>query len=475
MATDDILRITDGTTTLDLLRGPVRLAQDGWAPALPRRRDSDLGGTSLWEPTEETLSLQTIASLTDNPGRTWSELQRLLDQAARWYEGDDSAAPVRLEVRPAGSRLAGGQYLRAPLYGGQLEALHASYTRMLEADVAAPVDVRLTRGMWRATTAVTGSASVGTAQQIMTVTLATAPPVRSPINLSIVPQVQVHSAGDANGVRGVILVGEGSTPSTAFLAANAGTGVGWATVGEVGALEAAVTRVTPGGDTVCSSTNLSSVFGTATPYLVARANSGGVFRVRLRFSNATFLAIGNTYYTEWMTIQGTTALPYAFLPVASGFSHTAVVFEVESLSGGGTLDIDTLWLHLDQGPASYAIRLAEPAVNVATAASVGFTVLTIFQNPFAFSSVTPGPKGVYGRPHVEIGQVSSGAPFVRTATRQVGYLGDAAIHMEQKIFVLPLLTGGIDATKLAVTNRAVSALATFQVQVERWDTYLIPE
>lgn len=468
MATDDRLELIYGSTTIDLLRGPVRVAQDGWAPALIAFSDSQLGNRSLYDPVDEELELEIVATGAQNPGQVWGQIVDALDQARRWCDGEPGATFIRLRARPAGSRLGAGAYLEAAVYGGEARALHPSYTRALEANTVAPARVTIRHGVWLAAspTGVTSSSSLAS-QQLAQVSYADEPRALSPVDLAVVPQNTASISGDAP-ITGVILCGEtqGAFRIVDLTAATAG---GWSTItATYTARGGSHLRYTPGATTteIGPFAFASPVpggpdgFTVATPYLLAKANSGRQFQVRLRFASG-FDDPGALLYTEWITVSGTTATPYAFMPVPSAYSHTTVYVEVKVLSGsGGSLDLDTLVLHVDEGPASYAVRLAEGAFLVGTSGGSLYTAITISNDP-----------GVGVAPAVI--QSPSSSPWGSGTIRHMGYTGDAAIHMGQNLFVLPLLCGGSSGGNFTPTTGA--AFSTFRIQTWRRAAYLALE
>lgn len=103
--TTPYLRITDGTTTLNLLDGTnYALERGSWAPRVATRRLSTLGGRPYSAVVEEiplTVRGATAATALANLGA----LSRLLDQAEAW-DNDESVDPVRIVYQPQGSTLS---------------------------------------------------------------------------------------------------------------------------------------------------------------------------------------------------------------------------------------------------------------------------------------------------------------------------------------------------------------------------------
>lgn len=99
------LRLTDGTTTLNLLDGTnYALERGSWAPRVAVRRLSTLGGrpyTSVVEEIPLIVRGSTAAVALANLGA----LSKMLDQAEAW-DNDESVDPVVVEYQPQGSTLA---------------------------------------------------------------------------------------------------------------------------------------------------------------------------------------------------------------------------------------------------------------------------------------------------------------------------------------------------------------------------------
>lgn len=466
MSTTDVLTLVSGSTTMDLLRGPIRLTQDGWAPATTRTRTSQLGNQSIYEPTDEEMELEIVAASGDNPGRLWGTLQQILDESRRWANGEPDTSPAYLRCRPAGSRLSGSVYLQAVVLGGEAPNLHTSFTRMLESNTVAGERVTIRRGVWYQPTTQTDNGSALASQQVQTIGYSDAPPVLSPLDVAIVPQSFASGLGDP-GVRGVVLFGV-DDPCFRIVDLTTATSGGWTTVTATNSSRGGnYIRYTPGSATTskgpftyASTLPVLDGFGVATPYLLAKTNSGGIFQVRLAFSSSIFDEPTAIFYTEYITISGTTALPYAFAPVPSYYAHDTVTIEVVHVTGtGGSLDMDTLVLHEDQGPLSYAVQLAEGAFLVDTSGAGGYTALSIYNGP------------QWGVAPI-VAQTESSDPF-GGVIRYQGYVGDAAVHISQDMLILPLLTGGTDGAFFVPSTG--SAQTTFTVQTQRRKMHLTVE
>lgn len=99
------LRLTDGTTTLNLLDGTNYALERGtWAPQVPERRRTTMGGRPYTSVVEE-IPLIVRGATAATALANLAALSALLDQADRWSE-DEMGSPVRVLYQPHGSTLA---------------------------------------------------------------------------------------------------------------------------------------------------------------------------------------------------------------------------------------------------------------------------------------------------------------------------------------------------------------------------------
>lgn len=96
------ITITNGTTTCTLTDNTnFSLTEGGWAPQVPTRRTSVLGGRPYSAVSEE-IRLNVYGTTTSAALASLSTLIGLIDQAAAWY-ADESAGPVTITYLPQGS------------------------------------------------------------------------------------------------------------------------------------------------------------------------------------------------------------------------------------------------------------------------------------------------------------------------------------------------------------------------------------
>lgn len=102
-----VLKLTDGTTTLDLNDGVnygIPYDRQSWTPAVSKRKWSGLGGW-VYQDVEERIPLHIRGATGADALGNLDALINLLDQAERWWLGEDVAC-VRLLYKPHNSNLS---------------------------------------------------------------------------------------------------------------------------------------------------------------------------------------------------------------------------------------------------------------------------------------------------------------------------------------------------------------------------------
>lgn len=98
-----ILRLTDGTTTLDLMDiTNYGVPYNAWTPKVARRRRSQMGGNGPYENVIEEIPLHVRGASAAAALANLAALAEMLDQAERWSLGEDVAA-VWLQYQPTNS------------------------------------------------------------------------------------------------------------------------------------------------------------------------------------------------------------------------------------------------------------------------------------------------------------------------------------------------------------------------------------
>lgn len=175
------LTISDSVTTCNLVDGTnYQLVDGGWAPQLPARRISTLGGFRYDEVTEE-ITINVLGSTGAVALANLQTLIQLLDQAADWWSGGPGNQ-VELACIPQGSNLT---LLVSPILGplGAPLVLPPTFNDLLMLFEISNVTIRFRRlGMWL--TGEGGTASAAAANpSILTATFPAAFKTPSPVTL----------------------------------------------------------------------------------------------------------------------------------------------------------------------------------------------------------------------------------------------------------------------------------------------------
>lgn len=174
------LTLTDGTYSCDLVDGAeYALAQDGWAPAVAQRDPYALGGAGPYGDVLEELTIDVIAETMADLMEREQRLVRLLEQAARWADGDQTVSPVTLQITMAS---IGTPTLSSAVLGGMVERPR-NYADMLVTTEIEGLRVQIRRrGLWLGETDTASSGST-TSGNVGSITLPDHP-IDSPIQLT---------------------------------------------------------------------------------------------------------------------------------------------------------------------------------------------------------------------------------------------------------------------------------------------------
>ena len=131
----EVLKITDGTTTVNLLNGSG-FELTGWTPLMPNNRDD------LYEVLAEKLELKLTGSSQDNLASQIQILKKLLRKARQFHDTTWQTTPVYLQAQ--GSNETGERY--ALLMDGQLSNLNSIHSSTVILTNEMP---RATLVLWR--------------------------------------------------------------------------------------------------------------------------------------------------------------------------------------------------------------------------------------------------------------------------------------------------------------------------------------
>lgn len=264
-----ILRISDGTTTCDLIyhsaaNRKYMLARDGWAPALAVLRDSELGGRGPYTDVTEEIEVHVLGESPADVLSNFSTLARLVDQAARWYRGD-AVSVVKLYYAPEGASQAGAAVVLGRAPGDETSGVNLpiTFNGDLQAYMIAGVRLRLyRRGLWIGADSSPATSSSAANPTIHTVTFSDNQLFSSPAKITIGGMTNVTAA-----FAGIVAVADDSAKMAVIEGENLAPATNWASVVDANAR----------GGNVLGYNNTS----TANTFTASSAANGGVTGQRI--------------------------------------------------------------------------------------------------------------------------------------------------------------------------------------------------
>ena len=464
-----ILKITDGTTTVDFLASAGTYRVASWAPEVAGRRASELGGRGPYEDVVEEMVIN-VAGAT--PGTSLETLQTLLDQATRWGLGEP-VSPVRLHYKPT----SGSDELKACIIGpakpgAPMLELPPGYVNSATTQMISPIRLRFRRtGAWLGATVAKTSDSKSN-PLVMTTTTLTAMGTDCPMDLdfsSIESSVQLHPS--------YFLVTSGTTSTTAnrIFVGNAkdlATGVRYTSVADAGTASVSgnvlrYTCNTPGtednsADLVFSNATLSAARRYAI-FINVRNVGTGTFNVQALLKYGTIEPIAETPITV-IEPTGYTDPTYVMLGIVStAMDSDAVALRISGDTAGQYLSFDSIAVMAVDKPATdriLALVTSDNAVDIDAANSTFGFFHQLLDKPYPTVLFNAGatwtyPGGDYAMPY-------RGDPMFWLKA------GDTAVKIAW------LGTGGNYTGKWRVTWDPGTALVATTATITQTKAYLIP-
>lgn len=381
-----ILTITDGTDEVSLTwhnRANRRYigARDGWAPGIPVRMRSRMGGKGPYGDVGEELEYHVCGESAVETLANHAKLVRLLDNADAWSDYVTGMAPVIIRWAPEGS----AQALSCVIVGRASEGDAAvkqpnTMSRDLKGFMIAGVRGRfLRRGLWLGRQEQATSSSAAN-PNILTATFTTSVDVASPVMIELGgfdPSVFASLSA------GVLLIARSSS-RLSIIEAEALTAAGYTSVADSAndARGGSVLRYTPTGTAYANSAEQIGV-GVSTwnrigIYAAVRNNSATTtWRIQMRLRDEA----GNTDLTSEVPIDASTTNPrIVFLGVATvpGGAFAARL-QIAASAASGTLDIDYLaFIALDEEPLGITRTIEHGAINLTTAFGSSSVSLNVY-------------------------------------------------------------------------------------------------
>ena len=351
------LVFTDGTTTVTVQDGSggatnYPLVRRGWAPAIAGLRASPLAGQTPYDDVTEQMTIEVNGPTAANALANLATLMKLLEQAARWYRGENETA-VLVKFAPHGSTVSStAAPLQAAILGGAAGPSDPGLRLTPEWDevgrnyVIRNVVVSFTRrGLWLHTTTEANSPAAANNGELVTFTL-TARDVKCPTKLAFTNFAQGWGAGERFSAP-FVLVGDavGGSAPIAIVNAEGGTATAYTSVNpSLNARNTNVLRFTPTNTSerqsgallpsLPSTTRLVAIFANVLPSTTV------TFKVRARIDSVL-----QAQYTPYVVIptDANQSAHWIFLGIVpiSGAINNAYLF-ITADAASSSLDIDTL-------------------------------------------------------------------------------------------------------------------------------------
>lgn len=352
------LVITDGSTTITIADGSggatnYVLSRGTWSPQIAGLRPSSLSGRGPYNDVVEEMQLNITGSTPAAAMTNLSTLTALLEQADRWYKGEN-VSPVLIKYSPDGATVSSsGSPLQAAILGrapGDQSALRLSPNFDDTGSQGWVLDVTIRfwrRGLWLHTTDAASSSST-TNGDAASISMAGAITYKSPTKIALTNFGHGKSSGEwYQG--GFVLVAESS--SDIEIINPEGTLLGdWTSVS--GSANSArntdVIRYTP-----TTTTEGTMVLGT-TPSISSAADIVGVFaniknsttvdfKLRIRLGSN----ISGLVYTPWINIDASSTQFQKWVfcgTVPKSGAATAISVGAIADSASSSFEIDTIVL-----------------------------------------------------------------------------------------------------------------------------------
>ncbi len=401
MATDLLLKFTDGTTTCTFGDGAggatdYQLADNTWAPAIAGLRQSELGGRGPYEDVVETMEIHVTGSTVPACLANVAKLARLLDQAARWARGDNVAAVV-CQYSPKGATVSSAaDPLQVVVLDGAVE-LPPSFTGpyVSQSRYVAQATLRFARrGLWLHTDTTATSASAAN-PSVLTVTPAdhaTLSPTKIAIRAPAVTAINDGFVIVAQQASDIQLVEAETGAAGAWTSVADGAAAGDASGGSV--LRYTPTGTSESGSAVLSIASLTPGTRRIMVLAAVRDNSGvRTFQLKVQgqvaLSASTFMVVSQT---PWKVIDYAGGKPQILnlgilaAPPQADFARLQLWAKVDSITGTPTLDIDYV----------VAVAIDNPRTSVIGINPVGATTYNAWDLVLDHQSLTHLSPTVYG-------------------------------------------------------------------------------
>jgi hypothetical protein len=390
-----ILRITDSTTTCDLVWHSVAnrkfiQARDGWAPQIAGRRRSQLGGRGPYTDVTEEITIHVCGQTAQEAMSNLATLNQLIEQAEEWAR-ELRTAPTFVQYSPTGGDVWQAVILgRAPGDESGALQLAPTFDARLNTFIIENVRLRFARmGLWLGVTDTAQSAAAANPStliaQLPAISAAKGltPGVRSPVKISFDAQTTGTNTCRVNG-GGFAIVTDRVGGIRIISAESASLGGTYSSVADAAAqaLNGSVLRYTPAAAlgnnfTFWSVSNFGHKFDI---FMAVRNNSGISFSLTPWVQIVGTSTLSRDYFAPPIVIDNANTIPrivYAgsfSLPVGIDGFTLGMFLSALSTPGGSTLDIDYIVLVLRENENVTIVNVNQESTQLRMLTNQGLTL-----------------------------------------------------------------------------------------------------
>lgn len=357
-----VLKITDGTTTVDFLHSSGTYRTTEWIPAVATRRVGEIGDVG---PYDDVVEEMVISVRGNNPAAELRVIQKLFDQATRWGTGDPVPA-VTIQYTPTGSSINVAAVITGPAAPGEpmIELPHGATLSPTTKNIDGARLRFKRRGVWvRYPVLSTGTTNSGTSDIVLTLNLGATPAAESPYTLEMDSVVNYADIGDS-----YILISEENGLNRVRAETLTTTGFTSVADGSNLAENTNVLRYTPTG-TVMASSSATDAIVTGDRFAIFvnyRNNGAPSYRIRA-YGHRIQFGYDPAMTTQWYTIPGGASTPrwvmIGEISVPDGYSSPSIYnfyvgLQIIASATGSTIDFDSIAVLRLDSPASAAIAIS---------------------------------------------------------------------------------------------------------------------
>lgn len=452
--------LTDGTTTVEFTDN-ISYALVGYGPVVAPLRDNELGGEGPYETVADAITFHAMGCTAAEAYAAAATVNRLLDQARRWWLIGENVSPVVLKIQAQDSDLSPLQTIikgRAP-GGASNMVLQPVWSQFYNKYAIQNITIQfLRRGRWLLPSQDSATSGSLTKPDVQTCTFSSSAADFSPLTLEI--SGFIASSADMRQGWNMLLWAPAASDFTFLEGEAINPGGEFSVVVEATArggniLRAALSGTAPAGTDETVSAGIPATQQRVDVYVMLRNNdTTRTYSIRARMFPLHSGSSSDILNGPWVPVDGSTtwARPIALGSFVSLSGWDVCFLEITPSAGSGTLDIDYLLFQCRDKPLAS-----------------GATGITVFS--------TPDYPGAY---ILAMDDKSLTWPVPTLSDRATGqtdkylsYQGDiAASQIGSTVAVVWMSTSG---TKFGQRNNADSGYVTTTITARRRLAYLVPQ